>query len=157
VAIGATFVLASALRTAVSPFVGRACDRRGVVAPTVAGLIITAGLMVVLPIPSSAAALVVLSVILLGGPLTTFLIPSASLITESAERAGIALAVATMLFNLAYAVGETVGAPAAAGLAQATSDTVPFMALAALMALTLRPVLAAHRRSAAAEPGWQLG
>jgi MFS family permease len=151
VAIGITFLAASALRTLVAPVVGRACDRRGAIAPMSLGLIITGALMVILPLPTSALALAVLSVIVLGGPLTTFLIPSASLVTDSAERAGIALTVATMLFNLAYAIGETIGAPAAASLSQATSDTVPFLALAALMALTLRPVRAARDRSHGAQ------
>jgi predicted MFS family arabinose efflux permease len=55
--------------------------------------------------------------------------------------------VATTLFNLAYAVGETIGAPAGAALAQSTSDTAPFLLLAALMLLTFPLVAARTRRS----------
>jgi hypothetical protein len=51
---------------------------------------------------------------------------------------------ATMLLNLAWAVGETVGAPAAAGLSQATTDAVPLLILSAIMVLTLRPVFKAR-------------
>jgi len=72
----------------------------------------------------------VISVIALGAPLTAYTIPAMSVITESAERAGIALVVATTLLNLAWATGETIGAPAAAGISQATSDAVPLLILA---------------------------
>ena len=46
-----------------------------------------------------------------------------------------------MMLNLAWAVGEVVGAPAAANASQATTDAVPLLALSAIMVLTLRPVL----------------
>jgi predicted MFS family arabinose efflux permease len=151
VAVGATFLLASALGTLVAVLVGRESDRRGATAPMTVGLILAGALLVVVALPASAVALAVLSVIVLGGPLTAVGIPAASLLTQSAERAGVALVVATMLFNLAWAIGETVGAPAAASLAQATSDAVPFIALAGVMALTVRPVLAARRHAAGAD------
>ena len=46
------------------------------------------------------------------------------------------LVLATTLFNLAYALGETVGAPLSASTAQATSDAVPLLAIALLMVAT---------------------
>ena len=49
-----------------------------------------------------------------------------------------------MMLNLAWAVGEIIGAPAAANLSQATSDAVPLLALSAIMVLTLRPVIRAR-------------
>ena len=39
-----------------------------------------------------------------------------SIITDASERLGIPLVVATMMLNLAWAVGEVVGAPAAANV-----------------------------------------
>ena len=57
--------------------------------------------------------------------------------TDAIERIGAALAFGSMLFNLAWATGETIGAPAAASLSRATSDAVPLAALAALMLATL--------------------
>jgi hypothetical protein len=98
-----------------------------------------------LTLPHSALLLGGLSVIALGGPMTAYMIPAVSMMTESAERAGIALVLATTLVNLAYATGETIGAPAAAGLSQATSDAVPILLISLLMLLTLVPVLAARR------------
>jgi predicted MFS family arabinose efflux permease len=104
----------------------------------------TAVLLVVLPLPQSWVLLALLSVILLGGPLTAYTIPAMSVITDSAERLGIALAVATMMLNLAWATGETIGAPAAANLSQATSDAVPLLLLALIMVGTLWPVVRAR-------------
>ncbi len=151
VAIGATFLVAALLSTILAPWIGRVVDRRGAGRPLCLGLAITAVLLVALPVPQSAAVLAGLSVIMLGGPLTAYTIPAMSIITESAERSGIALAVATMLLNLAWATGETIGAPAAAGLSQATSDAVPLLLLAAIMVVTLGPVLRARLTAAAAD------
>ena len=88
--------------------------------------------------------LAIVSVIALGGPLTAYTIPALTVITDTSERLGIPLVVATMMLNLAWAVGEVIGAPAAANLSQATSDAVPLLALSAIMVLTLRPVIRAR-------------
>jgi hypothetical protein len=100
--------------------------------------------MALLPLPQTAVLLAIVSVIALGGPLTAYTIPALTLITDTAERIGIPLAVATMMLNLAWAVGEVIGAPAAANLSQATTDAVPLLALSAIMVLTLRPVIRAR-------------
>jgi len=144
VAIGATFLVASLLSTIIAPSIGRLVDRRGAGLPLCVGLTITAALLATLPLAQSALALAIITVITLGGPLTAYTIPAMSVITESAERSGIALVVATMVLNLAWATGETIGAPAAASISQATSDAVPLLLLAAIMVVTLGPVLKAR-------------
>ena len=63
------------------------------------------------------------------------------LMTDAVEHVGAALVFASMLLNLAWALGETIGAPAAAVISRATSDAVPFLLLAAAMLVTLGPVL----------------
>ncbi len=155
-AIGATFVLASLLSAALSAPVGRFVDRHGARLPLGAGLITTAVLLAALPLPQAWPALALVSVVALGGPLTAYTIPAMSIITESAERAGIALVVATTLLNVAWATGETIGAPAAAGISQATSDAVPLLILAAVMVgtliLVIRGRLAAEPRAPAPGP-----
>lgn len=150
VAIGATFLVASLVSTILAAPIGRLVDRRGAGLPLCLGLMMTAVLLAIVPLPQSALGLAVVSVILLGGPLTAYTIPAMSIITETAERSGIALVVATMLLNLAWAAGETIGAPAAASLSQATSDAVPLLLLAAIMVLTLGPVLRARFTTAGA-------
>jgi MFS family permease len=141
VAIGVTFVFASLLATVTSPLIGRLVDRRGPRLPACLGLLVSAVLLATLPLPTTALGLAVLTVITLGGPSTGFMLASMSVITESAERIGVALALATMMLNLAWATGETIGAPFAATLSALTSDAVPFLLISALMAATLIVVM----------------
>jgi predicted MFS family arabinose efflux permease len=137
VAIGLTFVLASLLALLVNPVVGRLLDRRGIVLPLTVGLGTTAGLLALLPLPQSPLGLAALTVLTLGGPLTACGLPAISIMTDAIERVGAALAFGSMLFNLAWATGETIGAPAAASVSRATSDAVPLAALAAVLLATL--------------------
>jgi MFS family permease len=147
VAIGVTFVLASLTAMVFTPAVGRIVDRRGIMLPLIAGLGVTAVLIALLPLPQSALLLAVLTALALGGPLTASTNPAMSLMTDAVDRIGAALAFGSMLLNLAWAMGETIGAPAAATLSRATSDAVPLLLLAGAMLLTLVPVLWVRSRS----------
>jgi MFS family permease len=144
VVIGAVFLLASLMSMGVAGPIGRTVDRRGAATPLYVGLTLTAILMALLPLPQSWVLLAIVSVVALGGPLTAYTIPALTVMTDSAEKLGIPLAVATMMLNLAWALGEVIGAPAAANLSQATTDAVPLLALSAIMVLTLRPVITAR-------------
>jgi MFS family permease len=146
VEIGITFVVASVLSVLLTPWTGRLVDRRGTVVPLCVGLATSALLLALLPVPQAALPLAVLTVVALGGPLIGAAMPAMSLMTDAVERIGTALAFGTMLLNLAWGIGETVGAPAAAGLSRATSDAVPLLLVAGAMLLTLGPVLARSRR-----------
>jgi MFS family permease len=152
VAIGLTFVLASLFSALLAPAVGRVVDQRGTMLPLAAGLGVAGVLMALLPLPGSALLLGVLTVVTLGGPLTVSTTPAMSLMTDAVDQLGAALAFGTMLLNLAWAIGETIGAPAAASLSHVTSDAVPLAVLAAAMVLTLRPVLRIKPGSAYAPP-----
>ena len=154
VEIGVTFVLASLVSALLSPWTGRLVDRRGVVLPLTVGLGASALLLVTLPLPHEALPLAVLIVLALGGPLVGAMMGAVSVMTDAVERIGAALAFGTMLLNLAWAIGETVGAPAAATLSRATSDAVPLVLLSAAMLLTIVPVLLARpRRAQLPRPG----
>jgi predicted MFS family arabinose efflux permease len=135
-AIGLTFVLASGLSASLSTVIGHVTDRRGAYLPLITGLVTGAPLMALLVVPHAALPLAALMIITFGGPLTFSMIPAASLMTNSAEAVGVSLVLATTLFNLAYALGETLGAPISASTAQATSDFVPLLAIALLMLVT---------------------
>lgn len=137
VAIGATFVLASLLSLLLNPAVGRLVDRRGIALPLTVGLATAAVLLALLPLPHSPLLLAALTVLTLGGPLTAYAMPAISIMTDAIERIGAALVFGSMLLNLAWATGETIGAPAAANVSRATSDAVPLVALATLMLATL--------------------
>ncbi len=136
-AIGATFVAASALSTALSPLIGRGVDRHGAVRTMTTGLLIGVPLVAVMMLPHNPAVLVPLAVIALGGPMTAAAIPAVSLMTGATERADVTLIIATTSVNLAYAIGETIGSPVAATLSTLAGDLVPLLLIAALMALTL--------------------
>ncbi len=144
VMIGATFLVASLISTRASGPIGRLVDRRGAALPLALGLTMTAVLMALLPVPHSAVLLAIVAAIALGGPLTAYTIPAMAIITDTADRVGIPLVVATLMLNVAWALGETIGAPVAANLSQATSDAVPLIALSAIMLLTLVPVVRAR-------------
>ena len=137
VAIGLTFVAGSLLSTVLTPALGRIIDRRGLLLPLMIGLGLSAVLVAVLPLPGSALLLAVLTVLTWGGPLIASAIPAMSLMTDAIERVGAALAFGSMLLNVAWSLGEMVGAPAAATISHATSDAVPLLILAGSMLLML--------------------
>jgi MFS family permease len=156
VAIGVTFVVASLLSLVLNPAVGRLVDRRGITLPLSIGLATAAVLLALLPLPHSPLLLAALTVLALGGPLTAYAMPAISIMTDAIERIGAALVFGSMLLNLAWALGETVGAPVAASVSRATSDAVPLVALAALMLATLAitsPLTRRWSRPAADLPG----
>jgi predicted MFS family arabinose efflux permease len=153
VAIGVTFVFASAIAMVSTSAVGRIVDRRGIMWPLIGGLGATALLLALLPLPRSAPLLAVLTVFALGGPMTGSTTPAMSLMTDAVDRIGAAVAFGSMLLNLAWAMGETIGAPAAAGLARATSDAVPLLLLAGAMLVTLVPLVWLRSRSYAPAVG----
>jgi MFS family permease len=143
--IGATFIGASALSTLLSPLVGRSVDRYGPAATSAVGLATGAPLVAALVLPHSATALGLLTVLALGAPLTAGMIPAVSLMTDATERAAVPLLLATTAINLGYAVGETIGAPAAAVISQAAGDALPLLIVAGLLLATL-PLLRRHGR-----------
>jgi predicted MFS family arabinose efflux permease len=141
VAIGVTFVVASLMSTVLAPAVGRVIDRRGILVPLALGLGMTAVVLALVPVPQSVLLLAVFTVVSSGGPVTALATPAVLLMTDAVEHVGAALVFASMLLNLAWALGETVGAPTSAVISRATSDAVPLLMLAAAMLLTLAPVL----------------
>jgi hypothetical protein len=62
------------------------------------------------------------------------------MISDGAEATGLAQTYAFGLFNLAWAGGQVIGSAGSAGLAQATSDAVPYALLAALCVATVLAV-----------------
>jgi predicted MFS family arabinose efflux permease len=149
--IGATFLVAAALSAAVATVTGRVSDRRGALAPISVGLALAAAMLAALPVPQSAFLLALVTVIAMAGPLTVFIVPASALLTVAVEHAGITLVVGIMIFNLAFAIGQTIGAPAGAVLAQATSDAVPFVVASAVLLLTLGVVLLWRRQPEVAQ------
>jgi predicted MFS family arabinose efflux permease len=97
------------------------------------GLLAGIPLVAVMMLPHDPILLIAISVVALGAPMTAATIPAVSLMTNATERAAVTLILATTAVNLAYAVGETIGSPVAAGLSTVAGDLLPLFLIAALM------------------------
>jgi MFS family permease len=135
-AIGAVFLVATALEAVMSPVVGRVSDRRGRRLPITIGLTASAIAAAALPLPQNGltlAAVAIFAALSFG----MFWAPAMSLLTETAEGIGLDVAWAFALINLAWAPGQALGAVGGGGLARLTADAVPFLLLSAACVGTL--------------------
>ena len=143
--IGAVFLISAAVEAIVSPLAGRASDQAGRMAPIRAGLIAAMVMAIVLPLPRTAV-LVGLAVVLSFVALATFWAPGMAMLSDAAEASGLDQPLAFAMSNLAWALGHIFGAGVGGAVADATTDTVPYTALAVLCASTLVGLTASRRR-----------
>jgi predicted MFS family arabinose efflux permease len=104
-------------------------------APIRLGLIGAIAAAIVLPLPHTVL-LTGLAVAFAFAALATFWAPGMALLSDAAEDAGLDLALAFAISNLAWAVGHVFGAGLGGAVADATSDAVPYAALAVACAAT---------------------
>jgi MFS family permease len=136
VQIGAVWIGATAIETAVHPVLGRVADRRGSAGPIRLALIASIAVSLALATtekPWVLVPLVLVSAIAFGG----FYAPGLTMLSHAAERIGLAQALTFGVMNAAWAVGNAIGPAAGGGLAQLTSDAVPYLVCAGLCAATL--------------------
>jgi MFS family permease len=134
--LGVAFLLGAAAAALTAPLVGRLADRRGWRLPVLTGLCASTICAGLLALPRSAAllfGLVVVADSLFGASYA----PAGAMISDGAEATGLGQAYAFGLFNLAWAGGQVIGAAGSAGLAQATSDALPYLLLATLCIVTV--------------------
>jgi MFS family permease len=147
VTVGAAFLVGAGVAGVVSPVVGRVADRRGRRLPVLAGLCASTLWVPLLAVPRSVALLFALVVV--ADPVFGVQYPPAgALISDGAEAAGLGQTYAFGLFNLAWAGGQVIGAAGSAGLAQATSDALPYALLAVMCLATALAILSRSRRAA---------
>jgi MFS family permease len=135
-AIAAAFLLAALLESGVSPIVGRVSDRRGRLAPALAGVVAAGVIMALLPWPDRAwlvGALVVLSSPAIG----ILWAPAMALLADGAAEYRIEQGMAFSLINLTWATGQTTGSALGARVADAVGDEVPYLVLAGVCAVTV--------------------
>ena len=145
VAIGVVFLLSALLEGSASPLFGRIADRRGRLWPIRLGLGTAAVMALLLPLPDVAIVLgaaVIFAELCLGFCWT----PAMALLSDSAETLGIGQWFAFGIVNLAWAGGQVAGSSGGGGLADATSDAVPFAIVAVLLATTAGTLLLRGRR-----------
>jgi MFS family permease len=131
IAIGATWLLAAGLEAIVSPLAGRFSDRRGRLAPLLAGLVGGAITFAILPWPNTALALAI--VIVVGSPVIGLLwAPAMAMLSDGAEHVGLEQGLAFGLMNLTWATGQSIGDIGGARLGEAAGDEVAYLLLSAL-------------------------
>ena len=144
--IGVAWLCASLFEVGVSPLVGRISDRRGRLYPCMIGLAAGTVVMLLFPWPDKSWALIAL--VIFASPLIgTLWAPSMAMLSDGAEALGIAQGLAFALSNLGWSIGHTAGSAASARLADATSDTVPYLLLSGLCAASFLVLARARRTS----------
>lgn len=136
VVIAAAFLGAAALEAALAPVIGRVADRRGRALPVRLSVSCSVVVSLLLPFVVPKALLVV--VLIVGLPaFGTLFVPAAAMISDGARHENLHQGLGFGLSNLAWAGGQAIAAAGSGALAQATTDTVPYVLLAAAFASTL--------------------
>jgi len=135
-AIGALFLVTAALETAWNPLLGRLSDVRGRLFPLRLALFGSIAVSLALAW-ADASALIAVLVVVAGMAYGTFYTPGMALVSDSAERAGIAQGLAFGVMNLAWAAGAAIGPAAGGALADSAGDVLPYLLLAGICLATL--------------------
>jgi len=133
VAIGAVFLVTAGLETLLNPLLGRFTDRRGRLLPIRVALVASAVVSVCFAFASTPAVVAAL-VATAGLAYGAFYTPGMSLLTDAADRRGIALGLAFGGMNGAWAAGNVVGPALGGWLAEIGGDALPYLLLAVVCA-----------------------
>ena len=135
-AIGAVFLVAGLIETALNPLLGRLSDRRGRLLPirwALSASIVVGILLAFADEPAAIALLAIAGALSFGG----FYTPGIALVSDRAERAALAQGLAFGVMNTAWAAGALVGPTVGGGLADVLGDAAPYLLCSFLCAATL--------------------
>jgi MFS family permease len=138
-AIGGIFLVVAAIEGLFSRFLGGLSDRRGRLVPIRAGLVVCFFSALILPLPEAVLGLAAVIAVAVVG-MAFFWAPAMAMLSDAADATGLDQGFAFGLVNLGWAGGEVVGGSGGAWLADGTSDAVPYLVVAAGLALTLAAV-----------------
>ena len=134
--IGVTFLASAAVEASLAPVSGRLADRRGPMMPVRISL--AASVVVALLAPVLAPAPWLIALLIVGMPaFGTLFTPAMTLLSVGADKLQLNQGLAFGISNLAWASGQGIGAAASGGIAQLTSDFVPYALLATACFVTL--------------------
>ncbi len=136
VALGGLWLAAAALEAGLNPLLGRFADRRGRLLPVRLALLGSMAVAFALAWADSAAlvaALVLAAALTFGGLFT----PGMAIVSDGAEQAGVAQAIAFGAMNAAWAIGNIVGPAGGGALAHTAGDAAAYVVAAAVCAATL--------------------
>jgi MFS family permease len=142
-AIAAAFITAAAVEMVVAPLLGRFSDRRGRLLPVRFALTGGAVVSVALALADGPAPIVVL-LVAASISFGAFWAPAMAILSEGAERIGLAQGLAFGLMNAAWGAGNWVGPSLGGTLADAAGDALPYALMALVCLVTL---LAVARRA----------
>jgi MFS family permease len=135
-AIAAVFVVSAGIEIVVAPLLGRFSDRRGRLLPVqmalVASIVVTVALALA-DLPAFIVVLVVAAAIAFG----SFWAPAMALLSDGAERIGLAQGLAFGLMNAAWGAGNSIGPALGGSLADAAGDALPYALMSGVCVLTL--------------------
>jgi MFS family permease len=125
-AIAGVFLLTAAAQTVLNPVLGRWSDRRGRVAPLRVGLAVSA--VGSFALATSAGRWGYPAIVLVAGVAFGLLwMPGMALLSDGAAEQGLGFAAGFALMNLAWPPGQFVGSAGGGIIAQATSNSVPYL------------------------------
>ena len=130
-AIAIAWIASAAIEMVIAPLIGRVSDRRGRLLPLRVSLGGAVGVLIAFALSDRPAAVVPV-LVLSGITFGAFWAPAMALLSDAADRIGLAQGLAFGLMNAAWGAGNALGPPIGGALADAATDAVPY-ALAALM------------------------
>jgi len=146
--IGVTFLASAAIEAGLAPVTGRLSDRRGPLVPLRISLTLAVAVSLLAPVVAPAAPLIVLLIV--GMPAYgTLFTPAMTLVSTGADRMQVNQGLLFGIDNLAWAAGQGIAAAAGGAIAEATTDLVPYVLLAAACLGSLLILGPAGRRLAA--------
>jgi MFS family permease len=135
-AVAVAWVVSAAIEMVIAPLIGRVSDRRGRLLPLRISLAGAVAVLIAFALADRPAAIVPV-LILSGVTFGAFWAPAMALLSDAAERIGLAQGLAFGLMNAAWGGGNALGPPIGGALADAGGDALPYSLAALLCAATL--------------------
>jgi MFS family permease len=135
-AIAIAWVVSAAIEMVIAPLIGRVSDRRGRLLPLRIALGGAVAILIAFAVADRPAAVVPI-LVLSGITFGAFWAPAMALLSDAAEKIGLAQGLAFGLMNAAWGGGNALGPPLGGVLADAASDALPYALAASICAGTL--------------------